>query len=86
MAEKTDNTTTAQATGNNARLSQDNVAIGRVDTGTNDEVEKLELSAETYATILAKDKPNPLGPGYLRLYLLSAAVFLCSTMNGGKPW
>ena len=69
-----------------ARKSNDNnIAIGRVDTGLVDETEKLELSAETYATILAKNKPNPLGSGYLRLYLLSAAVFLCSTMNGTVP-
>ncbi|KAH8688541.1 general substrate transporter [Ilyonectria robusta] len=37
---------------------------------------------ETYANIMAKDKPDPRGPGYIKLYLLCSAVFLCSTMNG----
>jgi hypothetical protein len=46
------------------------------------EVEDVEDSMETYAKILASNKPNPLGPGYIKLYLLSAVVFLCSTMNG----
>jgi hypothetical protein len=45
------------------------------------EVEDIE-STETYAKIMATHKPNPLGPGYIKLYLLSAVVFLCSTMNG----
>lgn len=39
----------------------------------------------TYATIMATHKPNPRGPGYIKLYLLSAVVFLCSTMNGESP-
>ncbi|GES66430.1 lactose permease [Aspergillus terreus] len=46
------------------------------------EVGDIEDSMETYAKILATNKPNPLGPGYIKLYLLSAVVFLCSTMNG----
>ncbi|KAI0970749.1 lactose permease [Xylaria arbuscula] len=35
-----------------------------------------------YAAIMATNKPNPRGPGYIRLYLLSATIFLCSTMSG----
>ena len=58
--------------------------VGRVDTGANEDIDKLEAGAETYAAILAKNKPDPLGKGYIRLYLLSAAVFLCSTMNGAS--
>jgi hypothetical protein len=46
------------------------------------EVETVEDSMETYARIMATQKPNPMGPGYIKLYLLSAVVFLCSTMNG----
>ena len=46
------------------------------------QVEAMENSAETYAQIMATNKPNPRGPGYLRLYLLAGMVFLCSTMNG----
>lgn len=46
------------------------------------EVENMEQSIETYATIMATHKPNPRGPGYIKLYILSAVVFLCSTMNG----
>ncbi|KAI0830453.1 general substrate transporter [Hypoxylon sp. FL0890] len=47
-----------------------------------EDVEGLEPSLETYATILAKNKPNPLGSGYIKLYLLAGMIFLCSTMNG----
>ncbi|KAJ5589173.1 hypothetical protein N7537_011851 [Penicillium hordei] len=46
------------------------------------EVENMEEVIETYATIMATHKPNPRGPGYIKLYILSAVVFLCSTMNG----
>lgn len=46
------------------------------------EVETIEESMETYARIMAAHKPNPLGPGYIKLYMLSAVIFLCSTMNG----
>ncbi|KAK2808955.1 hypothetical protein FQN50_004229 [Emmonsiellopsis sp. PD_5] len=45
-------------------------------------VEGLEPSRETYATIMAVNKPNPRGPGYIKLYLLAGMIFLCSTMNG----
>lgn len=49
------------------------------------EVEKMENPANTmttYANIMAKNKPNPRGPGYIKLYILASVVFLCSTMNG----
>ncbi|KAF3404317.1 Lactose permease [Talaromyces pinophilus] len=46
------------------------------------EIETMEESTETYARIMAAHKPNPLGPGYIKLYMLSAVIFLCSTMNG----
>lgn len=46
------------------------------------EVENMEDSMETYANIMASHKPDPRGPGYIKLYILSAVVFLCSTMNG----
>lgn len=46
------------------------------------EVENMEEVIENYATIMATHKPNPRGPGYIKLYILSAVVFLCSTMNG----
>jgi hypothetical protein len=49
------------------------------------EVENMEEVIETYATIMATHKPNPRGPGYIKLYILSAVVFLCSTMNGELP-
>ncbi|PGH09852.1 hypothetical protein AJ79_05578 [Helicocarpus griseus UAMH5409] len=45
-------------------------------------VEDLEPSPETYAAIMAINKPNPRGAGYIRLYLLASMIFLCSTMNG----
>lgn len=49
-----------------------------------DELEHMEPSVETYAAIMARDKPDPKGPGYIKLYLLSCMIFFCSTMNG-KP-
>ncbi|KAL7623753.1 hypothetical protein AAE478_005306 [Parahypoxylon ruwenzoriense] len=47
-----------------------------------DDAERIEPSAETYAAIMATNKPNPRGPGYIKLYLLAGMIFLCSTMNG----
>ncbi len=47
-----------------------------------DDVEGMEPSLETYTTIMATNKPNPRGPGYIKLYLLAGMIFLCSTMNG----
>jgi len=37
---------------------------------------------QLYVNIMTTNKPNPRGPGYLRLYVLVAVVLLCSTMNG----
>lgn len=36
----------------------------------------------TLDEIMEKHKPNPWGRGYMKLYLMSALIFLCSTMNG----
>ncbi|KAE8145302.1 general substrate transporter [Aspergillus avenaceus] len=36
----------------------------------------------TLADVLKRNKPDPLGSGYIQLYLMSSLVFLCSTMNG----
>lgn len=47
-----------------------------------DDVEGIEPSVETYAAIMATNRPNPRGPGYIKLYLLAGMIFLCSTMNG----
>lgn len=47
-----------------------------------EKVDALDPSPEAYAAIMATHKPNVLGPGYIRLYILSGLVFLCSTMNG----
>lgn len=42
----------------------------------------MDENAELYATIMATQKPNPRGPGYIKLYLLVSVMLLCSTMNG----
>ncbi|KAI2467308.1 general substrate transporter [Annulohypoxylon bovei var. microspora] len=47
-----------------------------------DDVDGLEPSPETYATIMATNKPDPRGPGYIKLYTLAVLLFLCSTFNG----
>lgn len=39
-------------------------------------------SLESYATIMATNRPDPRGPGYIKLYLLAGTMFLCSTMSG----
>lgn len=36
----------------------------------------------TLADVLQEHKPNPWGPGYLRLYAICGLLYLCSTMNG----
>lgn len=48
------------------------------------QVEKMDMDnpIETYANIMADHKPDPRGPGYIKLYILSGLIFLCSTMNG----
>ncbi|KAJ2997290.1 hypothetical protein NUW58_g689 [Xylaria curta] len=47
-----------------------------------DKVCNVEPTLENYASIMATNKPDPRGPGYIRLYLLAATIFLCSTMSG----
>ncbi|KAI1214440.1 general substrate transporter [Annulohypoxylon truncatum] len=47
-----------------------------------DDVDGLDPSPETYAAIMETTKPDPRGPGYIRLYLLAGSLFLCSTFNG----
>ncbi|KAI0002668.1 hypothetical protein F4779DRAFT_622177, partial [Xylariaceae sp. FL0662B] len=66
------------------RSSGDNIFVSKHEAAdiTFNDVSKVEATPETYAAIMARHKPNPLGPGYLRLYGLAAVVFLCSTMNG----
>lgn len=47
-----------------------------------EDVKLQQPSAETYAAIMAHHKPDMRGSGYIRLYLVAGAVFLCSTMSG----
>lgn len=47
-----------------------------------DEVESVNPNPETYAAIMAANKPDVKGPGYIKLYLLASTIFLCSTMTG----
>lgn len=47
-----------------------------------EKLEDMENPIETYASVMAEHKPNPRGPGYIKLYILSGLIFLCSTMNG----
>ncbi|KAI1106523.1 general substrate transporter [Jackrogersella minutella] len=63
------------------RLSHDTMDKKDQHIALND-VDGLEPSPETYAAIMATHKPNPRGPGYIKLYLLAGMIFLCSTMNG----
>jgi hypothetical protein len=52
------------------------------------QVEKTDMGnlIETYANIMAEHKPDPRGPGYIKLYSLAALIFLCSTMNGKSQY
>ncbi|KAI3547569.1 lactose permease [Colletotrichum filicis] len=45
-------------------------------------LDDADTGVDTYATIMATNKPDPRGPGYIRLYLLATVLFFCSTMNG----
>ncbi|KAK5632489.1 hypothetical protein RRF57_008203 [Xylaria bambusicola] len=47
-----------------------------------DALKNVDPTLETYASIMGTNKPDPWGPGYIRLYLLAATIFLCSTMSG----
>lgn len=49
-------------------------------------IDDADTGADTYAAIMATQKPDPRGPGYMKLYLLALMVFLCSTMNGVCSW
>jgi hypothetical protein len=46
--------------------------------------EVIESVNPTFATIMAKHKPNPWGKGHLALYALSTICFLNSTMSGKR--
>ncbi|KAI1747831.1 general substrate transporter [Xylaria castorea] len=50
--------------------------------GGSDTLYDVDSAMENYATIMATNKPDPRGPGYIRLYILAATIFLCSTMSG----
>ncbi len=53
--------------------------------GSTSGLEEIEETGQlTYATIMATNKPDPRGPGYIKLYIMASLIFLCSTMNG-KP-
>ncbi|KAJ3561907.1 hypothetical protein NPX13_g8766 [Xylaria arbuscula] len=47
-----------------------------------DTLKNVDPTLETYAAIMTTNKPDPWGPGYIRLYILAATIFLCSTMSG----
>ena len=46
------------------------------------EEEEVESVNPSFATIMAKHKPNPWGKGHLQLYALATICFLNSTMSG----
>lgn len=46
------------------------------------EVHQVEGIDPTHAAIMATNKPDQWGKGYIRLYMLAACIFLNSTMNG----
>jgi hypothetical protein len=71
-------TQTAAAAAEQSRLSHDSdVKVFKV--------QQVEGIDATHATIMATNKPNQWGKGYIRLYMLAACIFLNSTMNGPSP-
>lgn len=46
------------------------------------ETQEIEGVNATHASIMATNKPDQWGRGYVRLYMLAACIFLNSTMNG----
>src|SRR5262245_52146719 len=46
------------------------------------EEEEVDAVNPSFATIMAKHKPNPWGKGHLQLYALATVCFLNSTMSG----
>lgn len=49
--------------------------------------EKAMSGPEAIASTLeaAGQKPNPFGPGHVKLYLFCLIIYFCSTMNGMQP-
>lgn len=43
---------------------------------------KIQVHNVTLAGVLQDNKPSVTGKGYIKLYLICALVYLCSTMNG----
>ncbi|KAJ8133592.1 hypothetical protein O1611_g27 [Lasiodiplodia mahajangana] len=52
------------------------------DPSRSDTYHDVDSGLETYAAIMATNKPDMRGPGYIKLYLLAGTIFLCSTMSG----
>jgi hypothetical protein len=58
---------------------QENVPTKEVITETTVKLQNPKLAA-----IIASNKPNPWGSGYLKLYSFCTLLFLCSTMNASN--
>lgn len=44
--------------------------------------EKIETLSPGLAKVMQENKPRPFSAGYIRMYLMCALIYLCSTMNG----
>ncbi|MCJ1258557.1 hypothetical protein MMC24_006390 [Lignoscripta atroalba] len=43
---------------------------------------QINVANADFAAAIGENRPNPWGPGYLKMYLFSALIFLTATMNG----
>lgn len=52
-----------------------------------DHEEKVPSDPEAIASTLEAvgQKPDPFGPGHIKLYLFCLIIYFCSTMNGKYP-
>lgn len=69
-------------TGQRNAASEDDAQTSHGDDIKIVEVHQVEGIDPTHAAIMATNKPNQWGKGYIRLYMLAACIFLNSTMNG----
>ncbi|MCJ1383566.1 hypothetical protein MMC17_006680 [Xylographa soralifera] len=70
----------------NARGQTESSSTSDHDNGTENEkvvnLSEVNVANADFAAAIEENPPNPWGPGYLKLYMFSALIFLTATMNG----
>lgn len=72
---------TREGAGLGDSLSEPTIGLEKRPSGS-DSHHDADPTLESYAAIMATNRPDPRGPGYIKLYILAGTMFLCSTMSG----